>query len=132
MKFIIVPEPVTLFNMSGSRVQREEGGDEPPWPMLEFLRRWVLADIQWGKSGTMTRASARIEAAFEGAQPGDVVDLADEDHKRLRAIAEDPSHPYNPVIVKQCVRFLDAIDEAKSTRPLREDQVVRELPASKG
>lgn len=120
MKFIPVPSDVVLVNpQDGKRFKSAEGGDEPAWSMYAFLLRWVLPDVKWGKTMVDVFAASKVKVAFEHAKVGDVVELEDDDYKRLLEIVRAPSNPYNPTIVLQCVEFLRAIEDARSERPAK-------------
>ncbi len=99
----------------------------------DFAKFLVATCKQFNESGAGIRAGIRIEDACERDKEKHYVELTPDAHALLAAAAENPSGGY-PVlrgevdgkkfeqsIARDCLRFVDAIAEAKDEPPATEE-----------
>ena len=110
MRYITVPNPVTILNADGAPVPRPDGS---PWAMTfaDFVKGTLLNDTKWGVSSQRIRMSVKIEAALD--KPGHLA-IDDAWHEALVEVLDAPTSPYVPLIAKQLISFFDAIADARS------------------
>ena len=122
MRFVTVPEPVVLVDLvSGKRIQRRlENGeivDEDPITMARCVLTMLLVDEKFGKGFDSSISAHNIKAAFDKAQPGDVVELESKDWDLLKDVMKHPTNGFPSMLSIQYVPFFRAIDEAVTVRP---------------
>lgn len=131
MKYITIPKTAELDP------DRFDDDQEAP-TFLKFMLGTktlpgVLDDFQWGKPVKRLRRNVLIVQAFKKARgPGDVVSLEDDDHETLVAIMLDPTKPYAPIIMRECMDYILAVEKApdKDPRAKKKDLAAAEIDAS--
>lgn len=114
MKYIKIPEPVSLFNIvTGETMLDEKGGSD-----VRTFERFVLerlVDPKWGTSVKMIMMAAKISEQAKGANG--VLVLEDADYDELKQVTEtpDPRLPYDQRSAHCLIPFMKAIAEASDT-----------------
>jgi hypothetical protein len=112
MKSITVPE---LAKVKYSVFNRETGVQEEqfaPFEFKTFLESVVLVDPKFGKDMKTIMTAVRLRDKFKEANPGDVVEVSDEDYSLLKSVVEEPTNGYNPQVMLQMVHYLTALTSA--------------------
>ena len=121
MKYVIVPEPLSLFS------------GQFPYSLSKCVEYVVDSDPSFQKPASKIREAQRILTAFE--VEGSVVELRDDDWASLNRAFEEPAAGYGAfgvsgkdaagnsfreelkVPARTFLKFVDAISEAKNSPP---------------
>lgn len=109
-RYVTVPPTVQVV------FRQQEGPVTRAFTFADFLET-PLDDERWGASRATLRQAERVEDAFTGKVPGDVVELEYPDWFLLEAAVSQPRKPYAPAVVRQVLTYLDAVIEAVKEDP---------------
>ena len=108
MRYITVPAPIEIFNLStGESTGRKIS-------FHDFTQGTLLIDKRFGKSMKELQAALRIGRATREHDTG-VIALETTDWEVLRDTAKEPSSEYLPGIAVQLLAFIEAIVDAPDT-----------------
>jgi hypothetical protein len=107
MKYITVPDPITLSN----------GGEIIPGmketTLYLFLNQHALNDKAFGEGFKAISAGGRIQTAVKDSKPGDVIPLEESDYDMLKAAIDRPNQvagqPMSPEAARQFLPFMEAV-----------------------
>jgi len=118
LKYITIPAAITLLEPTTKDPLKDEKGIVKPVAFYDFIGK-LLFNPKWAENYKAIKAAKAIDRAFEKTQPGAVVQLAEEDWKRLHDLVENPSgqYGYHAAVMPQLLPFLDAIMEAGDKEP---------------
>jgi hypothetical protein len=117
IRFIAVPPPIALLDpATRTPLKDEQGQPVAPVSLAVFVGKLLYSPV-WGESYQTIKSAKAVDRAFAAANG--VVQLAEEDWRRLRDLVENPKHgfPFHPAVLPQLLPFLDAIMLAAETAP---------------
>ena len=125
MRYITIPEPLPI---PGSKDPKDES--KPKMFGLAELLSECWAAPQWRDNDSNNEAFVRVYDAFEGKEPGDVVELENKDYEVFAPIATMKGKPIPnqliaPLVNKICIAVLTA-----PTKPPKANGAAKELPAN--
>jgi hypothetical protein len=138
MKFLIVPPDVRLRDLT-TRVET----DQPPFTYWKWIQEFVLMDVRFGISWKTGHTATKIADALFQKPPGSVVALEDADYELLKEAVEEPQHTNRatgqvykgydqPALLQQIGSFIDAVLNARATKPAEPSEPVPEHVAQNG
>lgn len=115
-RYIIVPEPILLVEPATKEPLKDEQGETKPQTFADFIGK-LLFNPMWAENYKNIKSAKAIDKAVSKNEK--VVQLAEEDWKKLKDVAENPkgSYGYHVAVMPQLLPFLDAIMEAKDAAP---------------
>jgi hypothetical protein len=118
LKYVTIPEAITLLEPTTKEPLKDEKGVVKPVTFYDFIGK-LLFNPKWAENYKAIKAAKAIDKAFEKAAPKTVVQLAEEDWKRLHDLIENPAgqYGYHAAVMPQLLPFLDAIMEASDKEP---------------
>ena len=120
MRYLTIPKTVHLKNMKGKLY------DEP----LLFVA-WVVDALlnsnYWSKGDERLLASADIEERLEGGEPGDVIQMAEDEWEHLCAALKEST--FLPHEGRQIKTYIRAIKNAPNKRPKEPAELAEPEPA---
>lgn len=118
IKHVTVPESILLHDPVTKEELKDEKGVAKPQTFSEFIGK-LLFNPMWAENYKNIKSARAVDKAFDSAKPGTVVQLAEEDWKRLHDLIENPKggYGYHAAVMPQLLPFLDAIMEAKDSTP---------------
>lgn len=118
IKYVTIPEPITLLEPTTKEPLKDEKGETKPQKFYDFVGK-MLFNPMWAESYKNIKSAKAIDKAFEKAEPGAAVQLAEEDWKKLKDLVDNPKggYGYHAAVMPQLLPFLDAIIEAKEEKP---------------
>ena len=116
IKYITIPEPITLVEPTTKEPLKDEKGETKPVAFSDFIGK-LLFNPMWAENYKSIKSAKAIDKAFSAANG--VVQLAEEDWKKLKDLVENPKqgYGYHAAVMPQLLPFLDAIVEAKDSAP---------------
>ena len=118
IRYVIIPKPIALVDPS-SKKPLLDAPDKPTAPVTfsDFVGKLLFNPI-WAENYKNIKSAKAVERAVDGAEPGTVATLAEEDWKKLRDIVENPKggYGYHAAVMPQLLPFLDAIMEAEDKK----------------
>lgn len=120
MKYVKVPVPVQLVNPQTKRPikQAKEDGttsDMDPMTAHAFLVNYVLGQQTIGKGVDGIRRVVKLDRAFDGCKPGDVVGVEDADYAVVLEILKTMELG-SPVVMAQLLPFFESWETATSEK----------------
>lgn len=122
MRYVIVPEPVILYNLDTEEPLTETGAAgeklDRPWSMRRFLSVIILPNqkaMPQGMKGAMT--ASRIRSLFRDVRPTDVVPVESADWEAIKKVIETPDTVWNQALLGQMTCFMAAWLDAKEEPP---------------
>jgi len=137
-KYVVVPADITLLDDDDQPVVEKKDG-EPDKPLTASWTKvmlGLLAHPRLASNVAALKSNNLLKRKIKGAVPGAVVEVPDEDWKRLNDILADPDHlggegqqkqmgmnvlaslcGYVPRALPQLVDFLSAWSDAKDRPP---------------
>lgn len=134
-KYVVVPADVTLLDGDDKPVMKKDGEVETPL-VVTFSKALlgVLNHPRLAANVAALKSNNLLKRKLKAAKPGDVLEVPEEDHKRLAAILDDPDKldekgqqngvnvlsslvGYSPVALPQLVSFFEAWVDAASKPP---------------
>jgi len=119
-RYVIVPDPIMLHDPVTKEPLKDEKGESKPQKFSEFIGK-LLFHPKWAENYKNIKSARAIDKEF--ANGAGVVQLAEEDWKKLHDLVENPSggqYGYHAAVMPQLLPFLDAIMEAKDSAPAEE------------
>lgn len=116
MKYVLIPDDIQL--LVNGQPELDANGKVDSWSISRYLETVVLADPGIGTDYKSLKACFAVDEAFLKAVPGKYVEV-DYDHwEKLKETIENPKGGgISPSILRQFLPFMDAIIEAKDTKP---------------
>lgn len=116
IKYVTIPEPITLVEPTTKEPLKDEKGETKPVVFSDFIGK-QLFNPMWAESYKNIKSAKAIDKAFSNGSG--VVQLAEEDWKKLKDLIENPkgSYGYHAAVMPQLLPFLEAIVEAKDAPP---------------
>jgi hypothetical protein len=116
MKYVVIPEPVTLINkITGKPIVYDPSHPQKGEPAIFTMHRWlcdnVLAAQEIGKGIEGIRRVRKLDMAFENSKPGDLVGVEDADYAAAWKIIENMSLA-NALVASQLFSFYEAWEVA--------------------
>ena len=130
MRYVRVPEnlPITIDEtcpLCQSLVVKLHESPQS-WTLPRYLKNVVLRDPTFGTGYDALIARQEIESQFEEASPGDWVNVVDAHWKTLTSAIQQPQGAGIPnQILVQFLPFMEAVLEAKSTKPDAQSDLVQ-------
>jgi hypothetical protein len=132
-RFIEIPQPVVLKDPLTKEILRDKDG-KPEEVVFETFLNKLMHNPKWVESYPNMKSAKAIEEAYQEAKDrGDgVIELAEEDHLKLKDAAENPKsvfvnqimgpqtqmgYGYHPTLASQLLPMVTPIVEAKTERP---------------
>lgn len=123
MKYFRVPNPIHARDPRTGEPMLEMQGEPPrPTPIVKSLRD--VAFELWLNDGRAVEGGRKaikrwdkVCDAFDGAEPGEVIALEDQDWEMLRKIIEAPKVMYGALLMRQMLPFIDAVLDARNEPP---------------
>jgi len=109
MRYVTIPDPIQLTNRANGNPLTDNGADIPPWTFHTFLLMRVLSDPGWGSNYAALRDAMHLDKTTDNLTPGAVLELTDDQWKKIVAIVERPQTPLNPIAGMQLMPFMDAV-----------------------
>lgn len=133
-RFIEIPGPITLRDPRTKEVLKKADGGDEVWDFGEFLNK-LMHNPKWAENYANMRSQAAIEEAYEEGKASGIMELAEEDWKKLQEAAENPRTQFvghlgpqvvpgyglHPTMSRQIIPLVQAIVEAKTERPKLKD-----------
>lgn len=123
---VIVPEPIIAINPHNGKpiptIEFDSAGkqtgqrDDDPWTLYRFLLTYVFDRPEWRKPLSRARRGGKILDAFEGAQPGDIVELTDAEWRETKTTLESDNFEIPQFYGRQLLPLADAILDASDKR----------------
>lgn len=96
MKYVVVPEDVVLMLANKPLIVTDREGKETQvvWSHEKFVAEYICTNPQLNRpssgtvSGDALRRVVKLLRLFDGAKPGDVIGVEDEDFKKVRAVVD--------------------------------------------
>ena len=138
-KYVVVPADIALLDDDDQPVMAPAKEGETPAPLTASWTKvmlGLLAHPRLASNVAALKSNNLLKRKIKGAKAGDVLEVPDEDHKRLADILADPDHlggegqqkqmgmnvlaslcGYVPRALPQLVDFLSAWSDAKDRPP---------------
>jgi len=116
MRYVKIPEPIQLRNLT-TEVPLTVDGDDTPWSMYRYLADIVLTDTAMGKGYEVDRIRSTIQEAFKDASPGNCVAVEDAHYDKVQAVIVEPGSEIPPVVTMQLFAFQQAFVDASRENP---------------
>jgi len=116
MRYVKIPEPIQLKNLTTGEPLKVDG-DDSPWQMYRYLVDLVLPDPAMGRGYKVDRIRSTVRGAFDGAEPGGYVAIEDEHYDTIRAVIENPESEIPPIVTMQLFAFQQAFVDASRENP---------------
>jgi hypothetical protein len=117
MHYITIPETVNI----------KTGGDsQEDLPFEKFLET-AFYDPKMGKTAKDIVRVIKLKDLFETVSEGDIVPVEDADYEKLKDVVDAPTSGYNPRVMTQCYKYIEAILEA----PVKDPREVEDAPETK-
>lgn len=119
IKYVTVPEPIMLHDPVTKEDLKDEKGETKPQKFSDFIGK-LLFNPMWAENYKNIKSAKAIDKAFSNGSG--VVQLAEEDWKKLKDLVENPKsgYGYHAAVMPQLLPFLDAIMDAKDSAPAEE------------
>jgi len=116
MRYVKIPEPIQLRNLT-TEAPLTVDGDDTPWSMYRYLADIVLTDTAMGKGYEVDRIRSTIQEAFKDASPGNCVAVEDAHYDKVQAVIVEPGSEIPPVVTMQLFAFQQAFVDASRENP---------------
>lgn len=126
MKYIEIPEEVTLVNITNGKAMKDGDGDAT-MDFDEFVSN-MLADKVFGSGMDNVFSALKIKNALD--ESNGILQLEDTDYDKLLAVLKSPSGGFDPRFAVSAVPFMEAIANAKKAKPADVPEVLK--PEGKG
>jgi len=81
-----------------AQAKNPEGTPLPEFTFADFIGKQVVYDPTFLEGARALKAGVEICALFDGAQVGAVIELSDDQYRRLTAVVESPKGGYGPAM----------------------------------
>lgn len=115
MKYIAVPEQVTLKNLEDEAIKDSEG-NEITLTLQDFIRQ-RLGDVKFAEDMDSVLSVVQIKQALKESEGQDFIAIETKDWEKLAELVRHPSSPYNPAVASSLVTFMKAVTEASNEKP---------------
>lgn len=116
MRYVKIPEPIQIKNLTTGEPILVDGGSSP-WRMCRYLADIVLPDGALGKGYDADRVRSAVRDAFRDAKPGEYVAIEDSHHAAVCAAIKEPEAKITPIVTMQLFSFQEAFVEATREKP---------------
>jgi len=138
-KYVVVPADIALLDDDDQPVMAPAKEGETAAPLTASWSKvmlGLLAHPRLASNVAALKSNNLLKRKIKGANPGDVIEIPDEDHKRLASILDDADHlggegqqkqmgvnvlaslcGYVPRALPQLVDFLSAWSDARDKPP---------------
>jgi hypothetical protein len=108
IKHVIVPTPITLVEPTTKEPLKNDKGEIRPESLKDFVVK-LLFNPNWAENYKAIKSASAIDKAFSSKGP--VVQVAEEDWKRLKDCLENPKggYGYHTAVLPQLLPFFEAI-----------------------